>query len=223
MAGPPVTRIRSRARSARAESLAVVGVGVGLFAAGLVLPGATAHAVPSADQQVDQLVARFDQCAASEGNANVVVLLDQSKSLGDSDPKGQRAVAAAQFAKQLSEYAKAADVQVGVKVAGFAGDYQSSEWIDVTGPADASNVQDQIKTVGGKLDGRETDYWNALQGASKDLAAAPSKCRLLLFFTDGEYDVDGSYGNSKPYSDRVLTDKTGPAVEADGKASICSA
>lgn len=191
------------------------------------LLGALGLSGPAAAQATNEEVARlmrsFTDCAAGQGAADVVLLLDRSTSLQTSDPDNQRALAARQFVEQLGLYSSESNVSINIKIAGFDGPYRPTEWVPLN-PADLNPVWSNLD-VAATPDGLETDYWSALQGANQDLATSgnPNSCKLLVWFTDGKYTINtaGLYG-LKPYSSRsVFSDPEG--VAQDGRNSICSA
>lgn len=174
--------------------------------------------------QVADVVNSFAECAANGGSAEVILLIDQSSSLrgeDGSDPEKLRQKAARDFVNQLAAYSAQSKIPVSVMASGFDGDYRPGTWLPLT-PEGLPAALESVDATASQDSGEETDYWNALEGARKDLAAGASTCDLVVWFTDGEYLVEGiAYGEVKPYSDKnALTDSAG--VINDGKASICS-
>ncbi len=175
---------------------------------------ATAHAAGT--DNVGAMVQSFGKCVGGEGRASVLILMDQSQSLRATDAQNLRASAAKDFAEQLKEFAQDTQTDVSLAVAGFDGRYHEGRWMALTDP-NMGQAGAEIESVGRQSDGQGTDYVSALQGASKQLAQDDSKCQLLVFFTDGKYDVDGSYGQPG-YSDKP----DWAAVMQDGRELLCS-
>lgn len=142
-------------------------------------------------------------CFDRTGVLQVLFLVDESGSLRDTDPLDQR-VAAIRAA--LSGLARAADrrldgreLRIDILLTAFSSDYTriSDGWQRL----DSSSVDGLIDATGrfGDLDrGLDTDYGTALARASADLASrsvqvaaqtGEAPCQVLLFFTDGRYDV----------------------------------
>lgn len=193
------------------------------LAGGLVV---SASVAAKADDSVTNLIGSFGECAKTNKSANVLLLIDQSSSLsgdGGSDPDNVRRQAATDFVGQLASYASKNNIDVSVMASGFHGNYTPGSWAKV-GSADGEKQELQdVEQVANESSGQETDYWNALEGARKDLAAAPSPCDLVVWFTDGEYLVEGTaYGDTKPYSDKNASSDSAGVIQ-DGKDSICSA
>ncbi|MEV4150160.1 vWA domain-containing protein [Amycolatopsis sp. NPDC049691] len=142
-------------------------------------------------------------CVRSRHRLDLMLLMDTSESLEDTDPTFKR-VTAARLAvdgltRQLDSGGFGSDAVVEVTVAGFAGDLDDSRWLNLRdAPA---QVVTEVETVGHRQDGKATDYVAALQGAERRLteqaAAATSSggekpCQALLWFTDGKNQPDGT-------------------------------
>lgn len=179
----------------------------------------TAHA--AGGEQLGDFVDSFSQCASGAGSADVLILLDQSQSLQGSDPANLRVPAAVDFLEQIKEFADDAEVQVNVQVAGFDGDFRGGKWRELNDGSTAQ-VRADAEEVGRQADGRGTDYVNALNGAREQFAGQRSDCQMLVFFTDGEYDVDNAYGVKKYSKESEKGENADWAkVEQDGKDLLC--
>lgn len=202
---------------------------VGVASACALLAGSWMVAGPvgvaaAEDSPVVSLVNSFATCAANANSADVLLLIDQSSSLAGeqgSDPDNIRQKAALDFVNQLASFSAQTKIPVSVMASGFDGDYRGGSWVSLT-PEGVPGALAAVDSTATQSGGQETDYWNALEGARKDLAAGSSPCDLVVWFTDGEYLVEGlAYGEAKPYSDKnARTDSAG--VINDGKVSICS-
>ncbi|MEI2786565.1 MAG: vWA domain-containing protein [Candidatus Nanopelagicales bacterium] len=173
------------------------------------------------NDQLGDFVESFSQCASGSGSADVLILLDESASLRESDPSNLRAPAAVDFVEQMQEFAADSEADITVQVAGFDGNFKAGEWRELNDTS-VAELRADVEQVGRQADGLETDYVNALNGAREQFVGQRSDCQMLVFFTDGEYDVDGSYGPKK-YSRESLEGDAADwvQVEKDGKALLC--
>ncbi|MFT3660660.1 MAG: vWA domain-containing protein [Gordonia sp. (in: high G+C Gram-positive bacteria)] len=187
--------------SAAARRLLVIAV-VGLLAATTALAfGGPAARAADGTPGVD----RFGACVASAGKGRVLLLIDQSSSLGQSDPKNSRDTAARLLTGQLVDYSSSSGSQVDVAVSGFSGDYRSQlDWTRLDSGS-LSTVNDAVTAVTSDKSGIGTDYLKALEGARSTFArGAPAagqtpQCQMLAWFTDGKLLVlpsDGQDGQN---------------------------
>ncbi len=177
----------------------------------LVLAAGTTSA-RAADDPNAEAIRRIGACMSGGGHGDMLILLDRSGSLADTDPVDARVDAARYLVGQMATFAGQAGWQVDVAVAGFDTQYQRTlDWTPVTA--------DSRDTIDAALDdfrdqdaGVDTDYWNALAGARRELSARTATdvthCQFLVWFTDGEYNLnvrpDSSalrrWGGEKPYA-----------------------
>ncbi|MGV1004890.1 MAG: VWA domain-containing protein [Candidatus Nanopelagicales bacterium] len=193
------------------------------------LPGRAAQAQSGGTNAVDNLRG----CLDSGKSGEILLLLDQSASLQESDPRQARADAAAYLAQRLATFADQNDVELRLAVAGFDVDFAPvGGWRDVSDGDAAATIED-LRKAGTRQTGWETDYWSALEGARRYLAAEASQdsCQAIIWFTDGSFDLDvrdtaderADHGTTKPYLPGVkLTDKAAvEKAEAAGRKAIC--
>jgi hypothetical protein len=142
-------------------------------------------------------------CVRSRHSLALLLLMDTSASLGDTDPEFRR-VTSAQLAvdglaNQLKSGGLGPDAKVEVAVTGFAGDVDESRWLNLRDSPD--ELATAIKDVGGRHDGTATDYVAALQGAQVRLAEQAATataagggrpCQALIWFTDGKNQPEGT-------------------------------
>jgi hypothetical protein len=208
--------------------------------------GFTPFPSPSATAQTAEAnpaLLRVSECVANTGHVLVLLLMDESGSLKQTDPKNERVTAAASAIESLAGLAEhpidGKNPIVDVAVAGFAVAYE--EVIPWT-PISYKNVDE----VRGKLDqfatrnnGLDTDYVSALQGGRKSLAdrvaaakATETPCRVLMWFTDGKFDVEDrstakrrENGTFKSWAPEInLTTKgSGQTAVAAGRDLLCKA
>lgn len=174
----------------------------------------------------------FGACLAGGAKGSLVILLDQSGSLRQTDPDKARVTAGHYLVDRLISVVDTSGVSLDVHVAGFAADYAAAgEWTGMSAST-AETVKASITAVGDDIKDYDTDYWNALEGARQDLVGHDtSGCRAIAWFSDGAYDLDvrpdaaaqDQFGTEKTYAPGVaLTDEAGVAyVEQWGKDDIC--
>lgn len=176
-------------------------------------------------------------CAQESKTLLVLLLMDESGSLRGTDPEGVRITAAQTALRQLARlHDRGVDTQV--RLAGFgAGFTPYGEWTRAT-PESLPALEEAAGAFRQRTDEVDTDFHAALAGARNTLAfraaqtsGASSPCRLLLLFTDGNYDIQPRttaqqrerYGQIKDYAPDVPL--TGPRNAARvvqlGRALVC--
>ena len=194
----------------------------------LLTPPVAQAATPAADTTA--LATSFSSCAQQRGAADVILLLDQSLSLQETDPEQVRREASRALARELAEFAQTSGVDVRLQVAGFDGAYHANPWRELSPDAlDPVNSEiDRMTSNDSGALGPATDYWMALDGARQQFTEAANEraaCQLLLWFSDGEYDIDenGSFGNELPYAPGIPVNAANrDRIVAQGQKSICS-
>lgn len=220
-----------RMRRLAVNVLAVLGVTILLLAGGTLSPAPQALAASQKDQTPGPLSA-FGACLSGKGEGALVLLMDQSGSLRQSDPEKARVKASKYLAQRLAAFADSSKVTLKVRVAGFASDYHAlGDWVTINSGS-LAEVDKQITAAGDNLKDYDTDYWTALEGARQDLAGHDqSECRAVAWFSDGAYDLDvrdseqsqQEFGTTKPYAPgSALTDESGvKTAESAGKQDMC--
>jgi hypothetical protein len=220
----------------------------------IVLVSAIAF-VPNAQsqqsQQSPQSTARqtatssLAECAASNHNLDVLMLVDESSSLkgGYRDSNGREVVgtdvdgrrvdalkaAATTLAGIVDRTISAANpVKVNVAMIGFG---KSND--EVLGWTDLSGLNlNQVLAAGESFRSRntqdDTDYATAFIDARSMLQRLPGydegkRCTAILWFTDGEYSIDVLDGQRRPYSDLPATRANRDKLIGDGQGAICNA
>lgn len=167
-----------------------------VLCAAVVLIGLLGQSIPAhADEEPSQGLQSFGACLANTAHANVLLVMDESGSLKQSDPQHARITAAHFLVDQLSQFAEATGADMSIRVTGFHNFFNpGADWRSL--PSQARAVADELDTYKNRNEGRGTDYWLALDGARSllidQLKQQPDSCQLLVFVSDGGLDIDRS-------------------------------
>lgn len=201
---------------------------IALIAGFVLVVAAVPGAGPARADDGTPGVDRFGACVAAQDKGRVLLLVDQSMSLRESDPAGDRTTAAQLLTKQLAAFSASSGAQLDVAVAGFSQDYDPVLGWTKLDAGSLGRVDSAVATAAGKNDGRATDYWQALEGARQTFAqgaptGSPQPCQMLAWFTDGQLEFLTAPGVTKPYAPGLtLDDAQGTAAVAEAaKQSIC--
>jgi hypothetical protein len=189
-------------------------------AAALALPMAAIAVTPAAAQPLDtttlsipgqdapplpDAVANIDRCLADSDQPRLMalVVLDESGSIGHSDSEDERVPGVRALLRSLNDLAErdtGRDVDVQVRIATFAATYEAFDdgWRSLDS-AGTSALDDAAGQLADREHGAATNHLAALEGARADMAersaeltdgGSPPPCKLLVFFTDGAFDLD---------------------------------
>ncbi|ETZ98611.1 von Willebrand factor type A domain protein [Mycobacterium kansasii 824] len=173
-------------------------------------------------------MARYGACLAAQKQGELLILVDESSSLQDTDGKAARVQAAKYLVQTLGRYADRIQAKLDVAIAGFAESYVSEQdWTPLTG-ATAQHVGDALSTLASKNTGIDTDYWLALDGARQALASRGSgvggadRCQAIAWFSDSKIDFTAR-PLTKPYAEGVPLNSANGVAETIRLAteSIC--
>lgn len=186
----------------------------------------TAHAAP---EDPHAGIDRFGSCLAAQHSGQVMLLIDESRSLGQTDPQAARVTAAKYLTEQLSDFARSTGTNLDIAVSGFSDSYRPQLGWTKLDNGSLNTVNSAIDQLRDKNDGQDTDYWLALDGARAALAgkrpadSTTQGCQMIAWFTDGELDFTPRPGVSKPYApgQSLDTDADRTALIADAQKSIC--
>lgn len=169
----------------------------------------------------------FSGCLKGQSRGDLLLLLDQSGSLRQTDPQGVRVQAASLLLQRLSDLATRSGVTLNVAIEGFDTRVDTvSDWAALTA-ASVPGMQRAVDGFATRNTGIDTDYWTALDTVRQQLAARGANqdqpCQAVVMVTDGKFDLevrrDGSmrstYGDEKP--------EFAPGVRLDDPASVVSA
>ena len=172
-------------------------------------------------------VDRFGGCLAAHKSGQLLLMIDESGSLKETDPQDNRVTAAKYLAQQLTQFSADSGITLEVALAGFSEDYrQVLDWTKLD-PANLPAVEAGIDGFKDRDTGQDTDYLVALDGARSTLAQAPKpaegqRCQALAWFTDGKLDFN-QRDASKPYApEQNLNSQAGiDATVRAAQDSIC--
>ena len=155
-------------------------------------PKSSPTSAPAADSEAGA-VQRFGACVAGGGTGDVLLLMDRSGSLKTTDPENARVAAAKYFVEQLDSDSTKNHTTVNVAVAGFDAVYERlTPWLPAAGSS--ARLDRTLDSLSKSNTGLDTDYWNALTGARRDLSAQRGHrgqhCSTVVWFTDGEYSIE---------------------------------
>jgi hypothetical protein len=149
-------------------------------------------------------------CLATKLDLEAVVLIDESVSLRKTDPQGRREALAkdiiSAFGSAALQTVDGVNPRLDVLVVGFGSDLsnvvntplQDSDWITLS-DSTTPDLLAKLASFKDRHNDRDTDYVDALQGASRLLGMHASKmkeetgtepCRVIVWFTDGKFDIE---------------------------------
>ncbi|MYM20133.1 VWA domain-containing protein [Brevibacterium sp. 5221] len=217
----------------RAVGLRVLALGcaLALLAALAGLLAAPAPAAPTGGEKSGggTLPEQFAACAAGGGKADVLLLVDESGSLKQTDPDHARVTSALHLVDQLHRGDHGA---ISVAVSGFSADYDRLlDWTDLKSDDGVESVRRAVNRLADKDSGPDTDYWTALDKGRAQLAAQAKQrgkgeqsCQAIVWLSDGELDFEQrSGGDRKPFApdDDLGTEDGVKKAEAAAEKDLC--
>ena len=215
-----------------------------------VAPAATAGAqgegaetgaptTPDSARAIDDLVG----CVQGSRRLLVLMLIDESASLKQTDPDARRVDAARSALDSLVALSTSegeASPDVDIAMAAFSNDYRLiQDWSPIEEDT-TEELEGSLEEFRELQDGIDTDFVNALSTGREALASRAAEvsadvgdapCKAVLLFTDGTYDIavrptaedQDRLGLTKPYApDIELTDEEAVrAAEKAGRAELC--
>ncbi len=214
----PGTSGTPRSGLRRSPRHALAALSAGALAVGVAAPAGVALAAPASatataspttgtassasSAAVETALSEAANCTNSSGHLLVQFMVDSSGSLRETDPADDR-VGAVTAGLSVLEQASASNdsLVIDVSIATFDESYRAeTDWTRL----DSGSLDDVTADARGLADadhGRYTDYEAALQGAQGSFArqsavvtsqTGTEPCKVLLWFTDGKYDVGSS-------------------------------
>ena len=97
----------------------------------------------------DAAVREYGACLNGQKRSDLLILIDESGSLTETDPDGARVTAARYLINQLNDLARRLSVDFSVSVAGFSDDYHEVlDWtpVDASGTPKINAALDEFRT-----------------------------------------------------------------------------
>lgn len=228
---------RSLARRLGAAALALVGA-IGLGGAALAAPASPDAAPFAPDRQGAGALESFGACLSGGGQADLLLLVDESSSLLGSDPGVARVTSATYFVDQLAQYVDDGGAPIDLGLGTFAHGAESIlPWTSLTSSS-LGSVRDSIATLQQRVEGFDTDYWTALDWAQRELSAKSAsssgeapRCQAIVMFTDGKLDYSPRttsqeqqlYGTEKVFAPgiQLTTQQAADQVREAARNDIC--
>jgi hypothetical protein len=232
--------MRRVAAAAAAGVLALLVIaGPALAQEGEEEPATTGAPVTADDgQAIDDLVG----CVKGSQRLLVLFLIDESRSLGGTDPDDRRVDAAQGALTSLIDLASGGGTsapQVDVAMAAFSNEFRPvQDWTEAS-EATAEELAEALDQFAEFDQGTDTDFVNALAGASDSLGTRAAEvsgtgsapCRAVLLFTDGAYDIGvratpeqrEELGSTKVYAPDIELTSEERVREAEraGRQALC--
>ncbi len=175
-------------------------------------------------------------CVGAGRSLDVLFLVDESASLAKTDPDNLRveAVKAALLimANGQAGHDRGSGIEVGM--AGFGVGVQRHVPFQPLTSASVAGLLDAAEGFRQRSRELDTDYYAALQGAQSWLAeraagAERPPCQMIIWFTDGQYDIEDRVGKAsslaaskQPDPSIDLTERgAGDRLEARGREELC--
>jgi len=204
-------------------------------AVGLVMSALLPIVNTQASSKVLSETKSIQECVSEKRNLDVLMLVDESSSLqGDSeknipgnDPDDLRVDALRSIAQLLastvdaskSESEDSSGIEVKLSIAGFGENYTTRAAV---GALNGKTLPGFIKAIESQKDfdnDRKTRYHVGLGGALEDFlqhkSADEDSCRLLVWFSDGVHNDDGSRGFSNTERKQITSQLCGDGEIVD--------
>ena len=172
---------------------------LGFLAAVALFTLAPTSAAQSTEPE-DLVVSSLTDCGLGEdtNDLSLLFLIDESGSLINQDKDNHRVegtIAALDALYRLGRDFQDKNIAIRVAIHGFHKTYNRHDpsWIDLDSPDSLETLKGFARHYSSRNSGPWTDYTVALRGATNELDASGKGCRVLVWFTDGEFDnkVDG--------------------------------
>lgn len=172
----------------------------------------------------------YGACLTAQGTGDLLVLLDTSGSLTETDPTAARVTAAKYLLSSLQGITERSGVDLQVAVAGFDSGYTEAAPFQPLTATSLPALTGVVDSFSGLVEGQETDYWTALEQTRRVLAdrqgtQGAQRCQAVAWFSDGVFDIVLTDPPSiKPYAEGLLASEDAVlAAEQAAIASLCAA
>lgn len=223
-----------RLAAALIATLLLSAGGQAALAADPVPPRADLAGVETPPVVPDDPLLTYGGCLAAQHGGDLLLVMDTSGSLSETDPQAARVMAAQYLLDRLAATGSTSGFTLDVAISGFGTDYERVlDWTPLD-EAGLGRAKDAVETFRDKDDSLDTDYWTALEGSRQQLAdkaAGATRCQAIAWFSDGGMDIEprttpklrarmphtGAYA---PGVD-VTTAEGAARAEADAATSMC--
>ena len=211
---------------------------LGLFGM-LLLPIASDVSAGDVNPAAEPAIQNLATCLATKLDLEAVILIDESVSLRKTDPEGRREALAkdiiSAFGSAALQTVDGVNPRLDVLVVGFGSDLtnvldtplKDEDWVTLS-DSTTPDLLDKLVLFKGRHNDRDTDYVDALQGASRLLGEHASEmkketgiepCRVVVWFTDGKFDIERA-SVPRAWAPNV---KNPDQAEATGRQLLCGA
>lgn len=189
----------------------------------------------SAELPADDALENFGACLGGAGAGDVLVLVDASGSLEETDPDDARVSAATYLVEQMADTAAEAGFTIDAAVAEFSSVVDVVRDWTALDAAGTPQVTDAVASLAESSSGLDTDYWSALEGARivmADREAAVGqgeRCQAIVWFSDGAFEIEPGRerrgAGSPPYADGIDLGTAGGLAQASeaARTDLCRA
>ena len=211
---------------------------LGLFGM-LLLPIASDVSAGDVNPAAEPAIQNLATCLATKLDLEAVILIDESVSLRKTDPEGRREALAkdiiSAFGSAALQTVDGVNPRLDVLVVGFGSDLtnvlntplKDEDWVTLS-DSTTPDLLDKLVSFKDRHNDRDTDYVDALQGASRRLGEHASEmkketgiepCRVVVWFTDGKFDIERASA-PRAWAPNV---KNPDQAEVAGRQLLCGA
>jgi hypothetical protein len=157
---------------------------------------------PAAADDKQSAIDNYGGCLVAQHQGDLLLLIDESASMKQTDPHNARVSAAQYLINQLGRFSARDKVNLDVQVAGFSTGYHpTGGWSRMPGKSGSvgsavSKINSTIDGYAHRTSGYQTDYWGALDGARSALATKArqsgsngTRCQAVVWISDGDLDL----------------------------------
>ena len=170
-----------------------------LVSTAIVAVGALSPAMPSHGQALSNGQSPGEWCPSGTESFDVLILMDESRSLRRTDPDRQRIEAVENLIESLEEEVSE-ELRVRVALASFGTEFEIRQGFTDLAQESADQLMTQVRSF--TEDDWSTDYVLAISGAATlDWSA---ECNKVVWYTDGEHNLtDAPKGGAESMAPRA--------------------
>lgn len=207
-------------------------LGACVIVAAVVTPAGAAETEPSS--AADQSLQDFGACLANRGAGDLLLLIDSSGSLRETDPLDERVTAATYLLEQMAATSKDAGFTIDVAIDSFDTSVDPvAPWTRLEGGT-LGGLRSAVSGLAERDAGVDTDYWTALETARQQLgdravADSTPHCQAVAWFSDGKLDLERRTSKARarlqvpPYVGQgtLATEEGVAAAEQAAESDLC--